>query len=393
MKRFLSILLIYVTVIFPFLFSSLLFSQITGQLMEKSLNPKIPFTIIQYGTKHGLPQNQVMSIIAKRNGTLILSTSNGIVELNGYTFKSIIENDSYKKFSFYKLHYYEDKNLLLGIDRHNGLYTLIPEFKRIDVNQEQIRSVASKNDSLIAISTKGNIYFIDLKKLKSKFITSVPAINPAYFELKPVTLQLKTGKLYIAAQEGLFVLDLVSLRTQKISGDFFTCLQVNPYNNKLYAATPNKVFRFDDYKAAEVLNTKSDGNTRFCQDIVFTDTNSMYVATTYGLYTINSGRIQFYNKEHGLPSVLLHSLYFDKTSRCLFVGSGLKGLFKLQFKSDYSYGLAGLSEYSVSSIIQTYSGKILMSEVFCNIYEIRKDSILNYNKFSVNFLWFMSDIN
>jgi hypothetical protein len=43
----------------------------------------IPFTLSHFGTKHGLPQNQILDIVQKKNGRFILATVNGIVEFNG----------------------------------------------------------------------------------------------------------------------------------------------------------------------------------------------------------------------------------------------------------------------------------------------------------------------
>ena len=104
-------------------------AQRNGQLVEQSLDIKIPFTITEYSTKDGLPQSQILSVIPKANGSLIIATANGIVEYNGVEFKTFIPYDDYKKRIYITLYWHEKSGKLFGKDLSGGSFLLYPKYK------------------------------------------------------------------------------------------------------------------------------------------------------------------------------------------------------------------------------------------------------------------------
>ena len=63
--------------------------QIQGNFMEKGLELKSPFTIRQYSTKDGLPQSQVIKILKRKDGSLLLSTGANPVFFDGYSVEPV----------------------------------------------------------------------------------------------------------------------------------------------------------------------------------------------------------------------------------------------------------------------------------------------------------------
>ena len=116
---------IVLAVVFFIITSS--FAQVNGRLNEKSLVKEVPFTITQYSTTEGLVQSQIVDIEPKTDGTLFLSTANGISTFNGFEFKELEVDKKYRNYFFIHLFWNEKYSTLLGCTDKVAL--LSPIFK------------------------------------------------------------------------------------------------------------------------------------------------------------------------------------------------------------------------------------------------------------------------
>jgi len=142
------------------------FAQMDGNFIDKSQDIYIPFTITHFGTKHGLPQNQILDIIPKKNGELILATANGIVEFNGFEFFDFIPNNAYKKSLHEKLIFDEVSKTLYGVEFGGKVNKISPSFELY----LSMRDVQYDNGNLISLDNNGTIYS---SKLGAKNLTPI----------------------------------------------------------------------------------------------------------------------------------------------------------------------------------------------------------------------------
>lgn len=353
---------------------SLVHAQVKGDLIEQSLDLKFPFTITQFSTKHGLPQNQVVHIAPKKNGNLLLGTANGIVEYNGIAFKSFIPDDRYKTNIFTALFWHEPTQQLFG-QQTDGLLSLVyPGQKVYGKYCSQL-----KDDSLFSIGPGGKI-----------FKSVITARGPSFDEVGSSGVK---GSLFIFRHQrsyylgtinGLFVYNEKTQKTTKILDGIFLGMAFNPYNKKLYVIEATNIYVLD--KKPEVFLTMDQPNGHF-QDIAFTETGEHCISTNVGLYIVGKGNVRLYDKKAGMPSQTLLSLYYNATDRCLYMGTSEKGLLRLQFKSCFTYSAKeGFPETCfLNSIVQASTGEMLIAGSCGNIFQVDSDSVFTYTPVTADY--------
>jgi len=353
-----------------------------GELIEQTLDVFTPFTVIQYSTKNGLPQNQVIDIISDEKGELILSTANGIVRFNGEEFKTFITGIEYKSNRYKKLFWHSKTGILSGLESDGSFRCIYPFYYQIQgtiVNNERVCNGIIHNDSLWLITSVGNLYNYTYGKRSLEKVVNVPvkwSNSMAY----------NAPHLYVTNDSILFRLNILSKKQEVISNTIeFHRLEKNPFNNCLYGITNEKLYRIEP-TLNEIFNINSKGPTETCSDIAFPDSESVFLATTKGLFLVEPEFPEHYTKEDGLPSNYCGSVFYNQAENCLFVGTGEKGLLKLQLKNAYTFHKQhGLGDASLSSIIQTKNKEVLVTENCCHITQLLPDTSIPYSNVTANY--------
>lgn len=346
-------------------------AQIEGTIAEVSvLNKTIPFTVTSYSTKDGLPQSQVMNILRKKTGELILLTANGIVEFNGYRFEPVTTDRHYKRQFFKSLHYFEKNNMLLGYDWDAKLFIISPMYREFSIEGCDPMACVSNKDSLLVISRSGSVYLYDPVKQTDKLLFKNPGAPISLSSEFKTSIVQKGQKIYINAEKGIVCIDLALQKISQVSDLKCHALKQNPYNGMVYAVLQQSVAvirndRLDELKA--IKTAVPHGRTI---DMLFTGKASFYLATDNGLIRMSGDKIAHFTKADGLPSTGLQVLSYDSLNQCIFAGSTEKGLLKLVFKNNYSLLLPD-NRYrkSVNSVILT-SGKQVLTMAGSSLYRI-----------------------
>ena len=146
------------------------FSLVSFNALSQSINDQYTF----YTTKDGLPDGQITDIIQDRTGYIWLSTTNGLVRFDGYSFKvyrhnlsdtnSILENDIRNLFL--------DSDGRLWIATFKTIYLYHPDGDWLEhfnlrgiINNDLSRICAEENGQLI-ITSQATMYKFDLKQKK-----------------------------------------------------------------------------------------------------------------------------------------------------------------------------------------------------------------------------------
>lgn len=335
--------------------------QIEGSVAEASvLNKNIPFTVTSYSTKDGLPQNQVMNILQKKTGELILLTANGLVEFNGYRFKPVTTDKHYKRQYFKSLHYFEKNDLLLGYDWYDKLFMISPVYREFSIEGCHPIACVSNTDSLLVIGRNGSVYLYDPVKHTNKLLFKAPDTPIELSDAFKTSAVQKGQKIYINAEKGIICIDLSLQKIRQVSDLECHTLKQNPYNGQIYAVLQQSLAIIHDDRLGDLQPIKTAEPHGRTTDMLFSDSSSFYLATDNGLIHIKKNRTSHYTKADGLPSTGLQVLFYDSLNHCIFAGSTEKGLLKLLFKNNYSLQLPeNRYRKSVNSVILTSEKQIL----------------------------------
>jgi sensor histidine kinase YesM len=360
-RRWLNSLLTIICFIVP------CYGQDSGQLLDKSLNLFSPFTVTQYSTKNGLPENQVLDIIEGSDNKLIISTANGIVEFNGSEFKPFLSYREYKDHMYTKLTWLKKYNRLFGEEMDGTLYLLYPGYTLID------KAVATtfNNDSIYFIDYHGVIYGANAATLKFKklFVTGIEGAR---------LLHLEKGTFLIATHNELVQYSI--RKHKKLTPLNLEVLKFrrNPFNKLLYIICTKEIYLLKDTMCERVANLSGYKQEPICADIAFPDSSEIWLSTNIGLYKFYPDYVDFFSEDNSLPSKALSALYFKNNS--LFAGTNDKGLLKLQTKDCFSFEGKNVFKRgaSIASIIKSKMGDIIVVENGGCLYKLNVASLEPY---------------
>lgn len=355
--------------ILPFVFSLIgiiVFGQKEGQFIEASQDLRCPFTITAYSTKQGLPQSQVVDIKSKKDGTLILATSNGIVEYDGQEFEEFIHNKSYKNHACKELLWDDASGQLFVNEYSDGLYIFHPRFSLL----RTCVSATLANGKLYTVDRFGDVYSASTKELHFERIADTRIKHPQAIHVNyPLAL--------IGTADGLFSVNLITKKVSSVlMGDGISRFVTNPYTSTDYAIAGKAIYRLGSGKPEKIF-TSSPGES-IISDVAFICKDEYYVATSKGMYYVAPDYSEYFD-ETFLPSDYLVSLYYNEKEDCLFAGTGEKGLLRLQHKNCYSYSMnREFSQASLGSMIITDRNEILVAGSSGALFDVGLSGVTKY---------------
>lgn len=353
------------------------YAQLEGNISETAItNNKLPFTVTHYSTKDGLPQNQVLSILRKNSGELILQTYNGVVEFNGYRFSPVIIHPDYKNQAFRSIYYFKNKNLLMGLN--SNLAFISPDYKELQIASNNILFCLPRNDSLFIVSNRGNVYLYlpDQNKTSVLFINRNP--YPNYLNVESYGSTISGKKIYINSNVGLFSIDLETQKNTMISPYLTGALETNPYNGKVYVTDHQTIYTIENNRLMKYMDVNTGVPFEKTINLLFMDSSSFYMGTVNGLVYVGKDSLVHYTMADGLPSSYIQSLYYDHTNHCLFAGTAEKGFLKLQFRNNYPIlPPEGPYKKTAGSVIKTADNQIVTTVAY-SLYNIHKNSLKLY---------------
>lgn len=367
---------LYFFSVITFFYCLFLQSQSSGQFIDASQDIKIPFTISQFSTKQGLPQSQVIDLIAKKNGALIISTANGIVEYNGNEFIDFLQSNKYKEHIYTKLIWHEKSQKLFGNELSGNCYLLYPTY----IALPKCKSSCLANDSIFSIANNGDIFGASVMNLEFKKLKSTGVINAN-------CLLSHKNNFLIGNHDSLYEFSRKNNSTKSLLAGDFTELKPNPYDSSLYCLSTRDIYKITNKNILKVFQLQDFNLAQICQDIDFIDDKEFFVATSGGLYQVTPEYADLYSKKSALPSSFLQSLFYNKDENCLFIGTGEKGLLKLQLKNCYSFSSReGFGETSsLSSIIKTKQGEVLIGETLGRLFKLGIDTVYTKENIRASF--------
>lgn len=280
--------------------------------------------------------------------------------------------------------WHENSKQLFGQAIDGTTYLIYPEFKKIDKG----KFAQIKKDSIYTITENGTIYSADIENLRFSKLFSTGITN-AY------NLFQSGNFFYISSGNKLYKADITTKAiTEIIKGDNFFYLKQNTYNQAIYALGERTVYQIGPVGIKCIVDLKKNQPVVICKDIDFIDDKEFLLGTSKGLFHVTDGYTDLYDKKSALTSQQLHAVYYNKDENCVFLGTGEKGLLKLQLKNCYSLSVTqGFGESSsLSSIIRTSKGDVLVGETLGTLYKVGVDTVFPYISFKAAYSA-LSEIN
>ncbi len=342
-------------------------SQLYGDFIDESQHIFLPFTISNYGTRHGLPQNQIVSISAKKDGELVLSTANGIVSFDGQSFNPFIKNNAYLR-GIYSKTFFDDKNeILYGIENGQFLNEIHPKFKTIcKANTGELI-----HRTIHFITPEGTIkwYDLDKKTYSEAFQTGIKNCFTLYYH---------QGNYYLSNYDGLFIYYPKLKKFKQLTRDYFVKIKWNKYDGAIYGITKQSLVQINGTQLKPIELEGISSSTDF-KDLTFTKELEFFIASTDGLYYKHPMYSEVFEESDYFPTHHFESLYFSERENCVFLGSTNKGLFKLMIKNCGSFDIEGpMSQVALCSVTSNSENDVFFSGTDNKIYTFGLDGSKEY---------------
>jgi ligand-binding sensor domain-containing protein len=309
-KSLLICALLYLFVINP------VYCQLVGRYDDDVNLSSFPYHIMTYGTQHGLPVNQVEALVKDRNtGVLVLSTSNGLHQFNGYAFSPYRTHPFYSQTIFVGLFSSNRYEHPLGINSLGELYhvsenpELVGIFKAVDI----------QDDYFLSIDSIGRVRYTEDAD-NSEYIFQTGIIHANFIS------RLHADTLLIADQTTTYKFLPKIGQREVILEEPIIGIESDPNRNVRYFITQKRLYQFTSEGLNQIDLPLSEN--QFIISMFF-HSGALMVNTSGGLFLYISGFLTKFTQDDILPTNGLHTFFMDHQTRTLFIGTFNKGLMKL----------------------------------------------------------------
>jgi ligand-binding sensor domain-containing protein len=324
-------------------------AQLSGRFHEAANLSDFPFTVTSFSTQQGMPQNQVSGIIKDpASGDLLLSTTSGIVRYDGYGIKPFYSDPLKFRYILDELYIGSNYEYAIGHCNNGDLYLLGPDPKIIG----NYATVDIKPEHWASVDTAGNLQFkhhASKKNLNFKISCKEPKLINV----------LDTNRILVSSYTGTWLVYPSEKKEIFLTAVYFSsCTKDTTRNRHLLTSVSNIFILTANDSLEKLISLKGDEPPEFWDAEIIDDI--LVIASFKGIYTYIGGRLSRYSESDILPTNSILKLYYDKSSDCLFAGTGNKGFLKLQRKRfENLYEKKSSFEGSFGSIVQLDESTVL----------------------------------
>ncbi|HXC06801.1 MAG TPA: two-component regulator propeller domain-containing protein, partial [Bacteroidia bacterium] len=358
----------------------------TPFISDKSLVASNDFTIENWNSENGLPQNSVISMLQTRDGFLWLSTTNGLLRFDGKTFRNFNTSNTpgLQGTSFPVL--FESRQGILWVINLSGKLFHYEEGEFQEVvfkGQEQagFKSLCeNKTGNLIACIGSNQVY---------EYAGGV---------FKPLlTLPVKTGnisqiccdgdELYLSTERRLYqyknkllssiagICDSVPTRMKQFEGQ-----GIWVYNN-------NHFFRVKNGTCTPVPLPAALAGPIKLMDYYPDSGNRLWITCNKGLVCAGPQSYRFYGVNEGLSSELTSVICLDREGN-IWAGTSEAGLNKMKHKTFFTYSRKdGLFADPTGALLLLKNKSLLVSNYCEGLNKIDQEGIRPFMKEHMGCIW------
>lgn len=287
-----------------------------------------------YNENDGLSNNNIYSIEKERSGKLLIGTFNGINILENGRF-DLIKSHSVNLFTDY---IYDIKNInnnfyVCGSFGKNGLTNI--SYKRLKFNLISSPSFFKSYNGLYLFGTAVNRLIVqkDINDKKNQSHLFYIFNNDININRVNKIFEDTEKNLWIGTSLGLCKVSNLNDKSGKTGWEktFFPSNTVlNSKINSIIQDKKNNIW-FASEKGIAYYNLKSNIITTYTNIlgydlssstcIISDSKNRIWIGNMKGLFLFDGNSIKLFNRQTGLPSDEVFSLYFDNTKNFLYIGT------------------------------------------------------------------------
>jgi sensor histidine kinase YesM len=325
----------------------------------------------QYPSRHitvkeGLPDKSIYSILKDSNGILWLGTLNGLVSISGNKTQNFKTAQGLPHNSCWQL--VEDKynNIWIGtfgggLSCYNG-----KSFETFDTKKGLANNLVRKlfiNDTKLYIGTHDGVSILDLKTHE---IISIKSKNE---KLQIMDFFEYQKKIYFTTfSHGSY--ELINNKFKKVNFDNAIILSSYKSKDTLYISRDALLYgnkALQKIAVRDFINNKNELKISFSNTDYWnytTDTSNTILAAAYGvsnptggLFEIKNNKAERLNDYYGIESNDIWSIYHDKSTNQLFVGTLDNGLYIIDLNKKIKFSKKlNVIDYQWNSLF----GKIIL---------------------------------
>ncbi len=290
--------------------------------------------IKSYNENDGMSSNSVYSIVKERSGKLLIGTFNGVNILENGRFKHII-SDSKKTLTDY-IHSIKNYNneFYICVAFGGGEVKNI-SYKELKLHMFDQRSFCKTGDGLFLFGTAGNSIRVqrelDYKKNQSYLFyifgdsSNVNRVNEIFEDTEK--------NIWVGTSLGLCKVSNLPGKLEKAGWKktFFPSIPIlNSRINSIIQDNDMNIW-FAGEKGIARYNLSNDSVTSYINiighdlssstSLVLDSKNRIWIGNMKGLYLFDGSSIKHLNRQTGLPSDEVYSLFYDKEKNFLYIGT------------------------------------------------------------------------
>ena len=287
-----------------------------------------------YNENDGLHNNNVYSIAKESSGKLILGTFNGVSVLENGKFEQI-KNEMEKPYSeyIYSINNNNNEFFVVGSFLKNEVSTI--SYKDIKFHLFNGLSFCKLSNGLFLIGGRTNSISVknelndDQNQASQIYIfgenRNTNRINQI-FEDTEKTLWIGTGLGLCKAsvlldKSGKLTLKKTFFKSNPILNSKINAI-IQDNNNHVWIAGEKGIVRYNlKNNAIKSYATIGDQDLSSSTSLVSDKKNRIWVGNMKGLYLVDGNTIKYFNKQTGLPSDEVYSLFYDREKNQLAIGS------------------------------------------------------------------------
>ncbi|MFZ4549937.1 MAG: ligand-binding sensor domain-containing protein, partial [Bacteroidales bacterium] len=194
---------------------------------------------------------------------------------------------------------------------------IIGRFGAVDIRENQ----------WAVIDSAGSMEFAE-QKTDAKKVIETGIANPTFLRYTG------NGSFLISDQTHTFLFSLSTHAKKVLVRERVVTAKTDTKTNKTYLLSRNKVYLYDKKGISEIYLTANVNI--LLKDLEVVDHKAIIISNA-GMFVVSEAGVEMYSENDLLPTNSLNSIYYDRSSDCLFVGTGNKGLLKLQKKLFENY--------------------------------------------------------
>lgn len=323
------------------------------EIVVAQISPSVNITI-----NDGLPSNDIKCFYKDSRGLLWIGTEAGLCCYDGSVLKIFNETSGLKYDSVWSILEDEKKNLWLslyghGLAKYDGKKFVYYNEKDGLVNNAIRKIHYSKKYRCLILATEKGLGLFDGKNFKSLFQ------NTSWGSFQVVGIEETSENIYITASySNVFNLiidkDIQKSRLEKV---FTPIISYSSFisDNTYLSGGANRFLFVRNLKT----NKENTIPTPIIWDFAKDDDNNIYCASWNvtdpkgGLFKYHNGKLTDITKQANITSTMLWCLLYDKETKQLWVGSGDKGIYRVDLSKQINFlkpSFFGLKELEIQEL-------------------------------------------